>query len=216
MYLVTGKQNNMSSFWDERYNTTEYIYGTGPNDFLAEVAPTIAQPKGKRALCLADGEGRNGVYLAKLGFEVTSVDISLVGLRKAQELADQEQQTLKTIHADLADFEFGLETYDLIVSIFAHFPQNLRNQIHQQIAPALRRGGQLVLEAYTPANVGRGVGGPPTVETAYSTELLAQDFKHLSIQRIEEKERSMKEGSIHRGLSAVVQLLAQKPEDSHL
>lgn len=202
----------MGSFWDKRYDTSEYVYGTGPNDFLAEVAPTIAQPRGKRALCLADGEGRNGVYLAKLGFEVTSVDISIVGLRKAQELAQKEGQKIQTIHADLAEFEFGLETFDLIVSIFAHFPSDLRKKIHKQIPPALRPGGQLILEAYTPANVGRGVGGPPTAESAYSAKILTKDFCQLDIQRIEEQERNMQEGSIHRGLSAIVQLLAQKSE----
>ncbi|MDQ8193418.1 class I SAM-dependent methyltransferase [Coraliomargarita sp. SDUM461004] len=200
----------MKSFWDERYDKFEYIYGTNPNDFLAEVAPTIAQPKGKRALCLADGEGRNGVYLAKLGFDVTSVDLSIVGLRKAQKLAKSEQQKLTTIHADLANFDLGIERYDLIVSIFAHFPEDLRKKIHKQIPPALRPGGSLILEAYTPANVGRGVGGPPTIETAYSSKILTEDFEQLLIQRIEEREREIHEGSIHKGLSAIIQLLACK------
>ncbi|MDQ8208766.1 class I SAM-dependent methyltransferase [Coraliomargarita sp. SDUM461003] len=200
----------MKSFWDERYNKFEYIYGINPNDFLAEVAPTIAQPKGKRALCLADGEGRNGVYLAKLGFDVTSVDLSIVGLRKAQKLAKSEQQKLTTIHADLANFDLGIERYDLIVSIFAHFPEDLRKKIHKQIPPALRPGGSLILEAYTPANVGRGVGGPPTIETAYSSKTLTEDFKQLLIQRIEEREREIHEGSIHKGLSAIIQLLAHR------
>jgi SAM-dependent methyltransferase len=201
----------MGSFWDERYDKEEYVYGTAPNDYLAEIAPSLDSPKGKRALCLADGEGRNSVYLAKLGFDVDAVDISIVGLRKAQALAQKENQKLHTIHSDLAHFNFGVETYDLIVSIFAHFPSDLRKKIHRQIAPSLRPGGYLILEAYTPANVGRGVGGPPTVESAYSKDILIEDLSDLHVLQIEEKERHMQEGSIHRGQSAVVQLLAQKP-----
>ncbi|MGZ0707525.1 SAM-dependent methyltransferase [Coraliomargarita sp. W4R53] len=202
----------MGSFWDERYGKAEYVYGTAPNDFLAEIAPTISAPSGRRALCLADGEGRNGVYLAKLGFEVTSVDLSVVGLHKAQELAKRENQKLHTVHADLADYNLGVHTYDLIVSIFAHFPAELRKEIHKQIAPALRPAGHLILEGYTPDNIGRGVGGPPTVETAYSAKILKEDFSDLAILKIEEKERTIQEGSIHQGLSAVIQCLAQKFE----
>ena len=107
--------------WDERYSTDDYVYGTEPNDFLREQAELIGEAP-KRVLCLADGEGRNGVYLAGLGHWVTSVDASSVGLRKAAQLAEEKDVALTTLNADLTAHEFAPESYDAVVSIFCHLP----------------------------------------------------------------------------------------------
>ena len=112
--------------WDERFGSLEYIYGTEPNDFLASVASQI--PQGK-VLCLADGEGRNGTYLASLGYEVFAIDQSIMGLEKAKKLAQEKQVQISTIHADLADFVIEPQAWDGIVSIFCHLPLDLRSQV---------------------------------------------------------------------------------------
>ncbi|MFN5398040.1 MAG: SAM-dependent methyltransferase, partial [Pseudanabaena sp.] len=121
--------------WDERFSSLEYIYGTEPNDFLVSVASKI--PQGK-VLCLADGEGRNGTYLASLGCKVVAVDGSSVGLAKAQKLAQAKQVEITTIHADLADFVIEPQTWDGIVSIFCHLPSELRAKVYSQVAQGLK------------------------------------------------------------------------------
>ncbi|NQV72317.1 class I SAM-dependent methyltransferase, partial [bacterium] len=111
--------------WDDRYAADEYVYGTEPNEFLASMT---AKLKLGRALCLAEGEGRNAVHLAKAGFEVTAVDSSRVGLQKAEQLAANNEVTIETVHADLAEFEIEPEAWDSIISIFGHVPPDIRRR----------------------------------------------------------------------------------------
>jgi SAM-dependent methyltransferase len=132
--------------WDERYGAPEYVYGTEPNEFLASVASRI--PLG-RVLSLADGEGRNGVFLATLGHRVTSVDASPVGLAKAGRLAAARGVTLTTIVADLAEYAIAPGGWEGIVSIFCHLPPPLRRRVHEQVVRGLAPGGMYVLEAYS-------------------------------------------------------------------
>ncbi len=195
--------------WDERYEEPGYAYGERPNDFLVEAVARLPR-RGGTALCLADGEGRNGVYLAEQGFAVTSVDLSAVGLRKARALAAQRGVELTTVHADLADFDLGRSAWDLVVSIFVHLPEELRRRLHAGVAPSLRPGGHFILEGYTPANVGRGVGGPPSVALTFSAAELQEELAALTLLRCEERKRPIEEGRLHRGLSAVVQLVGRK------
>lgn len=194
--------------WNERYREEGYAYGLEPNDFLAEQADRCARGK---VLCLADGQGRNGVFLATLGCAVTSVDLSEVGLTQAAELAQAKGVTLKTIHADLTTWEAAPETFDAIVSIFAHFPPEARVKIHRSAARALKPGGYFLLEAYTPANIGRGTGGPRTADHTYTAKLLQEDFAGWEFLVLEEIERDIHEGKYHQGRSAVVRLVARKP-----
>jgi len=133
--------------WDERYRGTEYAYGVEVNDFLRAQAEHI-QPG--PVLCLAEGEGRNAVFLALRGHPVSAVDFSAEGLRKAQRLAREHEVQLELIEADLASFDLGTERWSGIVSIFAHTPPEIRRRVHAAILPALRPGGVLVLEAYRP------------------------------------------------------------------
>ncbi|MBD5779610.1 class I SAM-dependent methyltransferase [Pelagicoccus sp. NFK12] len=193
--------------WDQRYSSEAFAYGTEPNDFLAEQARHI--PSGP-CLCLADGEGRNGVYLASLGHPVTSVDSSRVGLEKAQRLATQKGVQIQTIHSDLADFAFEPESYQGIVSIFCHLPSELRKSVYRKSVAALRPGGAFILEAYTPNQLGKGTGGPPVADLLLSLDDLRQDLDGLNFVLARETERDIREGQLHTGIGSIVQVVAIK------
>ena len=132
--------------WDEEYSVSEYVYGTEPNDFLLSMTGRL---KRGRVLCLAEGEGRNAVHLAKAGFAATAVDSSRVGLAKATALAEKSGVTIETVLADLADFSIVEDSWDSIVSISCHLPPALRRQVHGGVVAGLRKGGTFLLEAYT-------------------------------------------------------------------
>jgi SAM-dependent methyltransferase len=193
--------------WDERYSDEEYAFGTEANDFLRSVLQQL--PDGK-ALCLGDGEGRNGVWLAEEGLAVTAVDTSSVGLEKARALAHNRGVAIATVHADLADFVIERETWDLVVSIFCHLPPPLRKRVHRDVVAGLRPGGMFVLEAYTPAQIAYGTGGPPTAELTMNLETLRRELAGLKLLHAVELEREVHEGRYHNGHSAVVQVLALK------
>jgi len=194
--------------WDEKYSAEDYIYGKEPNRFLEEHAAEL--PPG-HVLSLAEGEGRNAVYLASLGFQVTAVDHSQVGLDKAQHLAAEKSVEIETICADLADYELGEAQWDAIVSIFGHLPPDVRRRVYPKLPNALKPGGILLLEAYTPEQMGRGTGGPRSADLLVTADMLRDELPGLQFLRLEELEREVIEGRGHTGLSAVVQLIARKP-----
>jgi SAM-dependent methyltransferase len=198
----------MKTPWDERYNTEEYRYGTEANDFLRSVADQL--PLGN-CLCLAEGEGRNAVYLAALGQRVTAVDASAVGLRKATALARQRGVEISTEVINLADFVIEPESWDSIISIYCHVDAALRPALHRQIVAGLRPGGKLILEAYRPEQLEYGTGGPPTLDKLMSLQQLKSELNGLELLQAEELEREVVEGDLHFGLGAVVQILAVKP-----
>ena len=197
-----------SEMWDERYNTAEYVYGTEPNSFLASVADEI--PKG-RVLCIAEGEGRNAVYLAERGHEVVAVDSSPVGLEKARKRAGERGVSIETVVADLADYVIEPETWDAVVSIFAHVSPGIRKPLHKRIVQGLRSGGMLVLEAYRPEQIELGTGGPPVAEMTMSLDDLRYELEGLEFRHAAELERDVVEGRFHTGVGAVVQVVAVKP-----
>jgi len=195
--------------WDEKYSAAHYVYGEVPNTFLQEHVDCL--PKG-RILCLAEGEGRNAVYLARQGYSVTAVDASEIGLQKAQRLAEKHQTSFEIIHADLATFDLGENQWDGIVSIFCHVPQEIRKRIHSQIAAGLKTGGVFLLEAYTPQQLEYGTGGPPDVESMMSKTRLLEEVPGLAFSHLEELEREIIEGSNHTGIGAVVQAIGKKQD----
>ncbi len=194
--------------WDERYSAEGYVYGTEPNGFLVAKAELL--PAG-RVLCLAEGEGRNAVWLAEQGFEVTAVDASAVGLHKARALAAERGVRITTVHADLAAFVIEPGSWDGIVSIFCHLPPALRAEVHRRCVAGLRPGGVMLLEAYTPDQVGRGTGGPPSVELMMDAETLRLELTGLEFLELSETEREIHEGVFHNGVGAVVRLVGRKP-----
>lgn len=193
--------------WDKRYDTDDFVYGTEPNDFLAQHYQEI--PAG-RVLCLAEGEGRNAVFLARQGYQVTAVDASATGLAKAAKLAEQQGVELEIIHADLAGFDPGIEKWEGIVSIFCHLPPSVRQNVHARLAAALKPGGVLLLEAYTPAQLQFGTGGPPDAEMMMNRERLCNEIQGLTFRYLQETERDIIEGKGHTGRGAVVQAIAIK------
>lgn len=195
--------------WDERYGKQGYFYGSEPNDFLKSCCEVI--PKGGRILCIGEGEGRNAVYLAGLGYQVTAVDGSAQGLRKLAELAAQRGVTVQTVCADLTDYQMGDGVWDGIVSIWCHLPQPLRTSVHRRSVAALSPGGHFILEAYTPKQLEYKTGGPPDAALLMTLQALQQELDGLVFVHGIEIIRNVAEGTGHIGLSAVVQVLARKP-----
>jgi SAM-dependent methyltransferase len=195
--------------WDQRYAEPGFAYGTEPNDFLREVASQL--PPGSEVLCLAEGEGRNAVFLAAAGHRVHAVDQSAVGLAKAAELARARGTTITTEVADLADYALGAARWTAIVSIWAHVPAALRQQLHAALLPALRPGGLFILEAYTPKQLEFRTGGPPTAALMMELASLRSELAGLELLVAREVERDVQEGAYHAGRSATVQVLARRP-----
>lgn len=197
--------------WDRRYSETEFVYGKNPNDFLKVEYSRI--PQSGRILCLAEGQGRNAIFLAKQGYSVTAVDQSAVGLEKAELLAEEQGVKIETEVANLANYKLGREQWDGIVSISAHVPPALRKDLHSQVAVALKRNGVFLLEAYTTKQLEMdGIGGPPR-----SQKELFMSLRELKVELVDlkfiigrETTREMSEGKYHQGNSAVVQVIASK------
>lgn len=198
----------MTKEWDERYAEPGWAFGTEPNDFLREAAAHLP-PKG-RVLCLAEGEGRNAVWLAEQGHRVTAVDTSRVGLDKARELASSRGVELRTIVTDLSEFGLGHESWDGIVSIFAHVPPDVRRRVHDQVRTALVPGGVLLLEAYRPEQLQQGTGGPPDDVRMLNLSRLQPELGTLEWVLARELEREVIEGRYHTGRAHVVQLVARR------
>ena len=194
--------------WNERYSTEEYVYGTMPNDFLFETSRYI---KGPDVLCLAEGEGRNAVYLAREGFDVFAVDASAVGLEKAENLADESYVNINTQVADLADYEITPNGWDGIVSIFCHLPPAIRKALHRKVVAGLKPDGVFILEAYRPKQLTFKTGGPPETSLMMSLDELKDELAGLEFYHDAELDRNVSEGRLHTGMGAVVQLVAIKP-----
>jgi SAM-dependent methyltransferase len=195
-------------FWNERYQNPDYIYGTSPNDFLVSAAEQI--PAGP-VLCLAEGEGRNAVFLASRRHVVTAVDQAHVGLAKARALAEAQGLPLTTVVSDLADFHIAPRTWSGIVAIFMHLPPDLRRTVLGRAAAGLRPGGVFVMEAYTPAQLGRATGGPNDVRLLPDLAAIQSELGQLDWIVARELERDVREGCGHSGVSSVVQVLARRP-----
>ncbi len=174
--------------WDERYGAAHYIYGTTPNQFLEQNFKFI--PKGK-VLSLAEGEGRNAVFLAKQGYSVTAVDGSLVGVEKARKLAKDNGVTVEFIHADLAEYDIGENQWDGIVSIFFPAPSALRKVLHQKVAAGLKPGGVYLVEAYTPDQLKHRTGGGTSADTMMTKESLSTELAGLKFSHLVELEREV-------------------------
>lgn len=200
----------MGNEWDTRYDREDYLFGTKPNAFLASQASRLE--RGMQALAVADGEGRNGVWLAEQGLEVVALDASSIGLNKSRELATRRGVTLTTVQADLAVWEWESERYDAVIAIFIQFAApTLRNRMFEGFHTSLKPGGLLVMQGYRVEQLSYGTGGPPHAEQLYTRELLLRSFAHWSILHLEEHDGPLREGDGHSGMSALIDLVAQKP-----
>jgi SAM-dependent methyltransferase len=198
----------MAQFWDERYRGDDWAYGRSANDFVREEAHRITEGA---VLCLAEGEGRNAVFLAELGHSVTAVDFSRQGLDKAALLARERHVLVELVHADLATYDLGEGKYAGIVSTFAHVPPDVRRRVHSLIARALAPGGVLLLEAYTPRQLGYGTGGPKDPAFLMDLATLRLELTGLDFVVAKEIDRDVREGAYHTGMGAVVQVVGVRP-----
>src|SRR5262245_42822610 len=195
--------------WETRFAAPGYLFGTAPNTFLRSHADLLRP--GQKALAIADGEGRNGVWLAEQGLDVLSVDFSPTALAKARALAAERGVALRTVETDLAQWEWPREAFDAVVAIFIQFADAAqRPKIFAGIRRALKPGGLLLLQGYRPEQLNYRTGGPSEVERLYTRALLQEAFGDFSTLDIKEHDSVINEGSGHVGMSALIDLVARK------
>ncbi len=199
----------MSSFlWDERYAGEDYLFGTEPNAFLVTQRHLLKPDMS--CLAVADGEGRNGVWLAQQGLKVLSVEASAVALDKAKKLAQQRGVAIDFEQADLAQWQWGEDRFDVVAAIFIQFaPPALREQMFAGIKRCLKPGGLLLLQGYTPRQLEYKTGGPPAAENMYTEPMLRNAFGDMEILHLREHDDLVSEGTAHRGMSALIDMVAR-------
>ena len=199
--------HGMTNMWHERFSAEEYVYGKEPNGFVVDA--TELMPQGK-VLCIAEGEGRNSVYLASLGFDVTAWDFAQSGLEKTRQLADEKGVDVKTEFRDLADVIWESEQWDAIIHIFGHFPSNVMNRTLSGIKKALKPGGYYVSELYSKEQLRYGTGGPRNEEMLVNPKEMLEQFDGYFMKHFYVGEVNREEGKLHTGTAHVVQSMFQK------
>jgi SAM-dependent methyltransferase len=195
--------------WQQRFSAPGYLFGTAPNAFLKAQAPLLR--KGARALAVADGEGRNGVFLAEQGLDVLSVDFSPVAQEKVRKLAQQRGVTIRVEQADIINWDWPEAAFDVVAAIFFQFaPPAERQKIFEGIKHTLKPGGLLLLEGYTPKQLEYKTGGPSKIENLYTREMLEQAFGDFASLDIKEHDSVIEEGAGHGGMSALIDLVGRK------
>ncbi len=195
--------------WESRYATSEYVFGTEPNYFLAAAAPLL--PASGKALAVADGEARNGVWLAQQGLDVLSLDFSPVAQEKGRQLARKHDVHVTFELADVHRWPYPDAVFDVVVEIFTQFSTPAERTLKWTgMCRALKPGGLLILQGYTPKQLQYATGGPKQLENLYTREMLAQAFAGFKNMRFVEEEREMHEGARHNGMAAVIGLTATK------
>ena len=188
--------------WNERFSQAEPVYGEQPNAFLATQSSRFRQ--GMKLLVPADGYGRNGIWLARQGFSVHTVDLSSVGVARSRQTAQAAGLAMTIEQADLALWPWPESEFDGVFAIFLHLPPELRPKVHAAMLRAVKPGGLVILEAFSTAQLKYSSGGPKRVELLYSPELLRQDFAGAEALVLEEKEAQISEGPLHSGAASVV------------
>ena len=196
--------------WQARFATPDYAFGKEPNYFLKSCGPLL--PRHGGALAVADGEGRNGVWLAEQGLDVLSLDFSPAAQNKARALAAERGVKVTFIEADVHSWDYPQAAFAVVVEIFAQFSPPLQRAVKWRgMRRALKPGGLLIIQGYTPKQLQYGTGGPKRLENLYTRTMLEQEFGDFRDLKIVEEEREMREGNSHAGMSAVIGLTAMKP-----
>jgi SAM-dependent methyltransferase len=195
--------------WEERYRVADYVFGTEPNYFLASCRALL--PASGRALAVADGEGRNGVWLAEQGLDVLSLEFSPSALRKAEALAKQRGVAVTFLRADVHTWDYPAAAFDIVAEIFTQFSLPAERATKWAgMRRALKPGGLLIIQGYTPKQLQYGTGGPKELENLYTRAMLEDAFRDFREVTIVEEEVEMREGTRHSGMSAVIGLTARK------
>jgi len=198
--------------WDMRYDRKDYLFGTEPAGFLQREAMRLSS--GDRVLCVAEGEGRNSVFLAARGLDVTAFDPSRVALAKAARLAEARGTEVDFRHADAESWDWQTDAYDAVVAIFIQFAgPALRDRLFAGMARTLKPGGLLLLHGYAPRQVGYGTGGPPCAQNMYELPMLHEAFAGFTVLLADDYDAKVDEGDGHSGLSALIDFVAQKPRE---
>jgi SAM-dependent methyltransferase len=195
--------------WEGRYGVPEYIFGTEPNYFLASCKPLL--PAAGKVLAVADGEGRNGTWLAEQGLDVLSIDFSPIAQQKAQALAKERGVTIAFERADVHSWHYPEAAFDVVVEIFTQFSSPVdRSRKWAGMRKALKPGGLLIIQGYTPKQLQYGTGGPSQIENLYTRTMLEEAFRGFRNMKMVEEELEMREGTAHGGMSAVINFTAWK------
>jgi SAM-dependent methyltransferase len=199
-----------TQFWNQRFDKQEFIFGKEPNEYLVEQASHFLKPNSS-VLCIADGEGRNGVWLAKQGMRVTGFDVSDIALAKAKQLAADNEVNIQYSLCDTDGFDWQANAYDAVVGIFIQFADpEMRARIFQQVHQTLKSGGLFILQGYTPKQLEYKTGGPSLIQHLYTEEMISElssDFEILDLQCYE---KELSEGARHTGMSALLGMVAKK------
>ena len=201
--MAADKWANPQAMWDERYRAPEPIFGLKPNVFLQ--GQTSRLEPGAKVLVPGDGYGRNGLWLAQKGFRVHTVDLSPEGVRLAKKAAEEAGQVLTIEQGDLATWNWPVGEFDCVASIFVHLPPDLRTRVHASMLRALKPGGVVLLEAFSPGQLQFSSGGPKDLNLLYSAERLRGDFSAAEVVELAEAQVHLEEGPKHTGPAAVVQ-----------
>lgn len=202
--------SDATQFWNERFDKEEFIFGKEPNEYLVEQTKQYLKP-GNKVLCIADGEGRNGVWLAKQGMQVVGFDASDIALVKAKQFAKDNQVEVEYSFSDTDSFAWHANAYDSVIGIFIQFADPaMRARIFQQAYGALKPGGIFILQGYTPKQLEYKTGGPSLLEHLYTEELIRDLVKDFQILDLCCYEKELSEGARHTGMSALLGLVAKK------
>ena len=200
--MAEDKWANPEKMWDERFSQSQPVYGDQPNAFLAAQTPRFQ--RGMKLLVPADGYGRNGIWLARQGFSVHTVDLSPVGVARARKTAEAVGLAMTIEQADLALWKWPEAEFDGVFAIFLHLPPDVRAKVHGAMLRSVKPGGLVILEAFSTSQLKYSSGGPKRVELLYTAEMLRRDFAGTEAILLEEKEAQISEGTMHSGAAAVV------------
>jgi SAM-dependent methyltransferase len=194
-----------AEFWDQRFSAPEYIYGIEPNAFFSGILQ--GEPAG-RLLLPAEGEGRNAVFAARHGWQVTAVDFSAMAREKALALARRAGVGIDYQLADLVSWEPEPSAFDLVALLYLHVPSAARRALHRRLVAAVKPGGLLVLEAFSQAQFGNSSGGPQNLDLLYAIDDLREDFAGLAIRSLAAVTVTLDEGAGHQGRAQVIRMIA--------
>lgn len=199
-----------AQFWNKRFDKKEFIFGKEPNDYLVEQASYYLRPNSS-VLCIADGEGRNGVWLAKQGMNVTGFDISDIALAKASQLTTDYEVNIQYSLCDADGFNWQANSYDAVIGIFIQFADpEMRARIFRQVHQTLKPGGLFILQGYTQKQLEYKTGGPSLIEHLYTEEMIRRLSQEFNVLDLRCYEKVLSEGAKHSGMSALLGMVAQK------
>lgn len=206
-YTVYYMSNYTADFWNERYSSTEYVYGKNPNEYLRE---RLGRLNPGKILFPCEGEGRNSVYAAELGWEAFGFDSSTEGQKKALALAKERNVEIHYSINSITDYNYGENVFDAVGIFYAHMPPSIRSSFHEDLIRSVKPGGAIILEGFERDQLGRPSGGPKDLSMLYAIESIAEDFKSVKILELKKEVLLLQEGKYHEGEAVVVRMFARK------